>query len=35
MPVILSEIAIAFSELIYTEASKLSRRDQQGAPTFE
>jgi hypothetical protein len=27
--------AIAFSELIYTEASMLSRRDHQGAPTIQ
>jgi hypothetical protein len=26
---------IAFSELVYSEASLLSRRDHQGAPTFE
>jgi hypothetical protein len=30
-----SHSAIAFSELIYSEASLLSRRDHQGAPTFE
>jgi hypothetical protein len=28
-------VAIAFSELIYTEASMLSRRDHQGAPTIQ
>jgi hypothetical protein len=27
--------AIAFSELFYSEASLLSRRDHQEAPTFE
>jgi hypothetical protein len=27
--------AIAFSELVYSEASLLSRRDHQGALTFE